>query len=229
MTAETPREAALRALREQLAAADSDSGRLPPERELAARMKVGRRTVREALTVLEREGAIWRRQGQGTFFGQPRLVSDREVAELAQRVNPLEIIEARLSIEPVLARLAAMRASLADIEAMSRIAEKARTAKNARDYEQADAGFHRKIAECAGNAMFRAMFEMIIRVREKADWTRVRQYYFRHDGARRSYEEHKVIIDAIAERDPQAAATAMQDHLRKVSASLLGADTGRAE
>src|SRR5207248_7856708 len=101
---------------------------------------------------------------------------------------------------------------------------KARAARNARDYGQADAGFHRKIAECAGNAMFRAMFEMILRVREKVDWERLRQYYFRHDGARRSYEEHSVIIDAIRERDPQAAAAAMQDHLRKVSASLLGAD-----
>jgi DNA-binding FadR family transcriptional regulator len=122
-----------------------------------------------------------------------------------------------------LARLAAMRASLSDIEAMRRIAEKARTARNARDYGQADAAFHRKIAECAGNAMFRAMFEMVIRVREKVDWQRIRQYYFRHDGARRSFEEHKVVIEAIAEREPAAAATAMQDHLRKVSASLLGA------
>jgi DNA-binding FadR family transcriptional regulator len=225
MAVESQREVALRALRRHLAATEDESGRLPPERELASQMKVGRRTVREALSVLEAEGAIWRRQGQGTFFGPPRLVGEREVAELAHRVNPLEIVEARLSIEPVLARLAAMRASLADIEAMTRIAEKARTAKNARDYARADAGFHRKIAECAGNAMFRAMFEMIIRVREKADWTRVRQYYFRHDGARRSYEEHKVVIDAIGERDPQAAAAAMQDHLRKVSASLLGADS----
>src|SRR5262249_30123727 len=84
---------------------------------------------------------------------------------------------------------------------------------------------HRKIAECAGNAMFRAMFDMIIRVRDKADWQRIRQYYFRHDGARRSYEEHKVILDAIGERDPNAAAAPMQDHLRKVSASLLGEDS----
>ena len=96
MPVETPREVALKALREHLAAADGDSGRLPPERELASRIKVGRRTVREALTVLELEGAIWRRQGQGTFFGQPKLVGDREVAELAHRVNPLEILEARL-------------------------------------------------------------------------------------------------------------------------------------
>jgi DNA-binding FadR family transcriptional regulator len=225
MAAQSQREVALSALRRHLAAAEDEGGRLPPERELASQMKVGRRTIRAALSVLEEEGAIWRRQGQGTFFGPPKLVGEREVAELAHRVNPQEIIEARLSIEPALARLAATRASLADIDAMARIAEKARTARNARDYAQADAGFHRKVAECAGNALFRALFEMIIKVREKADWARVRQYYFRHDGARRSYEEHRAIIDAISERDPQAAAAAMQDHLRKVSASLLGADS----
>jgi DNA-binding FadR family transcriptional regulator len=224
MAVESQKELALKALRRHLAAADRNGGRLPPERELASQMKVGRRTVREALSVLEREGAIWRRQGQGTFYGPAKLVGEREVADLAHRVNPLEIVEARLAIEPVLARLAAMRASLADIEAMKRIADKARVARNARDYARADADFHRKIAECAGNAMFRAMFEMIIRVREKADWTRVRQYYFHHDGARRSYEEHKVVIAAIGERDPGGAAAAMQDHLRNISASLLDAD-----
>src|SRR5258708_704729 len=126
MAAETPREVALRALRKHLAAADSDSGRLPPERELASQMKVGRRTVRQALSVLELEGAIWRRQGQGTFFGQPKLVSDREVVELAHRVNPLEIIEARLSVEPVLARLRLMRASRAEIRAVMRAARSIR-------------------------------------------------------------------------------------------------------
>jgi DNA-binding FadR family transcriptional regulator len=222
---ESRTDVAIKALRRQLAESGTESGRLPPERELAAQMKVGRRTLRAALSVLEEEGAIWRRQGSGTFFGPPSLLGERELAELAHRVNPLEIVEARLAIEPVLARLAALRASLADIAAMTRIAEKARTARNARDYAQADAGFHRKIAECAGNAMFRAMFEMIIRVREQADWARVQQYYFRHDGARRSYEEHMVIVSAIGERDPQGAAAAMADHLRKVTATLLGADS----
>jgi DNA-binding FadR family transcriptional regulator len=224
MASDSPKDRALRALRKSIEGMNGDSARLPPERELASSLRVGRRAVREALSTLEEEGAIWRRQGQGTFLGAQKFVSDREVDDLARRVNPLEILEARLSIEPVLARLAAMRASRADIDAMQRIAEKAATSKNARDYEQADGAFHRKIAECAGNELFRAMFEMIIRVREKADWQRVRQYYFLHDGARRSFEEHTVVINAIIERDPPAAATAMQDHLRQVSAVLMGAN-----
>lgn len=224
MLAIPPADRALKALRKRLELVPGESGRLPPERELAASLRVGRRAVREALAVLEKEGAVWRQQGRGTFYGSRPSVSEQEVGQLARRVNPLEILEARLSFEPGLARLAALRASMADIDEMNRIALRALNAPNARDYERADAAFHRKVAECAGNAMFVAMYEMIIRVREKADWQRLRQYYFHHDGARCSYEEHKVVIDAIAERKPAAAASAMQDHLQKVSQTLAGAD-----
>ena len=68
------------------------------------------------------------------------------------------------------------------------------------------------------------MFEMIISVREKADWQRVRQHYFDHGGAERSFEEHKRIIEAIVERDAATAEIAMRDHLSKVAASFLGVD-----
>lgn len=224
MPATSPTDRALQALRKRLEQVAGDNGRLPPERELAMSLKVSRRALREALAVLEKEGAVWRQQGRGTFYGSQPSVSEQEIGQLARRVNPLEILEARLSFEPGLARLAAMRASLADIDDMHRIAVRALNAPNARDYERADAAFHRKIAECAGNAMFLAMYEMIIRVREKADWQRLRQYYFFHDGARCSYDEHRLVIEAIAEREPAAAATAMQDHLHKVAQTLSGAD-----
>jgi len=224
MLAVSPAARALKALRKRLELEPGESGRLPPERELAASLKVGRRAVREALAILEKEGAVWRRQGRGTFYGSHPSVSEQEIGHLARRVNPLEILEARLSFEPELARLAAMRASLADIDEMNRIALRALNAPDARDYERADAAFHRKIAECAGNAMYLAMYELIIRVREKADWQRLRQYYFRHDGARRSYDEHRLVIEAIADREPATAAGRMQDHLHKVSQTLAGAD-----
>ena len=70
-----------------------------------------------------------------------------------------------------------------------------------------------------------AMFEMIISVREKADWRRVREYYFEHDGAERSYREHRLVIDALMDRDPARAETMMRDHLDKVAQTVLGVDT----
>lgn len=44
-----------------------DDGRIPPETELAAELGVSRTTVRDALSRLEHEGAVSRRQGAGTF------------------------------------------------------------------------------------------------------------------------------------------------------------------
>ncbi len=228
MAVEAPRERALNELRKRLREKHYEDGRLPPERELAGMLKVGRRAVRDALGTLEREGIVWRRQGQGTFTGRQPILGDGEIARLARRVNPLEIIETRLAIEPVLASRSAMRASLADIDALKRIAEQALTARNATDYARADAAFHHKIAESADNAMLLAIFAMTIRVRDKVDWERVRQYYFHHDGARRSYQEHSVVISAIAARDPVAAEAGMRDHLQKISAALLGMNPSAA-
>lgn len=54
--------------------------RLQPERELSEALGVNRRTVREALRVLESEGLIERKQGVGTFVSQPKV--EREVDRL---------------------------------------------------------------------------------------------------------------------------------------------------
>ena len=98
MQKEAPKDIALAELRRRLEAGDYDNLRLPPERELAAMLGVGRRAVREALDALEKEGSVWRRQGQGTFAaGSHTLLGEQEIARLAHRVNPLEAIEARLA------------------------------------------------------------------------------------------------------------------------------------
>ena len=193
MAQEAPKKRVLDELRKRLRENQSEDGRLPPERELASVLSVSRRAVREALAKLEGEGVVWRRQGQGTFTEAPTTVNYGEIAKLANRVNPLEVVDTRLAIEP-LADRSALRASLADLEAMKRIAERALKAKSPGEYTRAHAAFHRKIAETAGNALLLAMVEMALQVREKVDWERVRRYYFQHDGARRSYDEHFVIL-----------------------------------
>ena len=130
MTQEAPKERVLNELRKRLREKQYEDGRLPPERELASVLSASRRAVRDALAKLEGEGIVWRRQGQGTFTEAPPTLGYDDIARLAHRVNPLEIVETRLAIEPMLAHRSALRASLADIEAMKRIAERALHAKN---------------------------------------------------------------------------------------------------
>ena len=82
-------------------------GRLPTERELSDKTGAPRRLIRRALAALEAEGLIWRRQGKGTFAGQPVEPVSALAAEISDSSEPVEVMEARLCIEPEIAALCA--------------------------------------------------------------------------------------------------------------------------
>ena len=65
-------------------------GRIPPEAELAEELGVSRTTVRDALSRLEHEGAISRRQGSGTFINQPVLQIKSRLEEIWSYEQVLE-------------------------------------------------------------------------------------------------------------------------------------------
>ncbi len=54
--------------------------KLPPERQLSETYKVNRRTLRQALQVLEFQGLLKRRQGAGTYIAEPKI--EREASRL---------------------------------------------------------------------------------------------------------------------------------------------------
>lgn len=57
-------------------------GRIPPEMELAEVLGVSRTTIRDALSRLEMEGTISRRQGAGTFVNNPVLQIHSRLEEI---------------------------------------------------------------------------------------------------------------------------------------------------
>jgi GntR family transcriptional regulator len=59
-----------------------DGGRIPPETELATDLGVSRTTVRDALSRLEHEGTIYRRQGAGTFVNPTGLQIKSRLEEI---------------------------------------------------------------------------------------------------------------------------------------------------
>ncbi|WP_029572507.1 FadR/GntR family transcriptional regulator, partial [Pseudomonas syringae] len=97
---------------------------LPTERDLAADFGVSRRAVRRALSVLEAEGQVWRRQGKGTFVGPTPPSAAMSFARLSGRTNFTEVMEARLHLEPALASLAAVRANGEQMAILRRLAER---------------------------------------------------------------------------------------------------------
>jgi DNA-binding FadR family transcriptional regulator len=224
-------------LRQMIDRRDFNDGKpMPPERELATEMGVGRRSVRRALDILEQEGRILRHQGRGTFVNRG-LNGDSGATEdltslLAQaaipaaispgfgsildHTNPLEVIEVRLAIEPVMARLAAFRASQAEIKSLQTLAAKTRTAGDATTYEQADARFHRAIAKAARNALSLAFFEVLHASQRDVAWRRLGENArcFKRQSVYAGF--HEEISAAIAERNGDRAQELMQRHLGDV-------------
>jgi GntR family transcriptional repressor for pyruvate dehydrogenase complex len=191
-------------------------GRLLPERELAGAMGVGRSALRVALAQLEAEGLIWRQQGHGTFLSAMRPRQSDHFLKLASTTSPAEVMEVRLELEPLLARLSALRASADQIARLERAAARAATADSAMAFEVFDIGFHRALAEGANNGLFLAMFESVTAVLRQADWRAVRQSTFSHSRRSEVSHQHEEIVQAVRARDPGRAEDAMRAHLHSV-------------
>ena len=94
---------------------------------------VSRGTLRRALADLEAEGLIWRHVGRGTFVGNRPVETVQDLTEVARRTNPAGVMEARLSLEPELARLAAVHATPADLDELAECVRESRVAGDWRD------------------------------------------------------------------------------------------------
>lgn len=195
-------------------------GRLPTERHLAAELGAGRASVRRALDQLEAEGLIWRRQGKGTFAGQPPDPTEELAAQIASDVDPLSAMEARLCIEPALAGLCARRATAEDVARLRQLAERTHDAGDSGSAELWDGALHRAIARIAGNRLMLTAFTLIDEVRMGEEWQRKR-HRARTPEKRAAYDaQHLRIIDAIDARNADAAAAAMREHLETLFTNL---------
>lgn len=173
----------------------------------ARELNVSPTPVREALARLEHTGMV------------------RRVALKGYRVAPMftqedfaELMEARLAIEPVNARLACARqtpdhyAELAKAVADLKKAPRGPSFAEYRDYLEADERFHRLIAEQTGNqfmvAAYAALGGQVQRFR-----------LFGGVGitdAEQAIAEHQAVLDALSTGDPEQAAAAMAEHVQKV-------------
>ena len=194
-------------------------GRVPPERELSSRFGVSRRAVRRALEVLEAEGLVWRRQGKGTFLGQP----PHSTAGLVAALTPEAAMEARLALEPALAALCAGRAGPWDVIRLRALSRRAETAESADAGELWDGAFHRLIASVAGNPLLTAAFAAIDEVRAREDWQERRARVRSPRSMAESFAQHEAIVRAIERGDAEAAREAMTAHLASLAGRLQGA------
>lgn len=198
----------------------ASNGQLPTERKICETMGVSRRAVRRALEAIEAEGLIWRKQGKGTFAGQAPDPTQVLAAGIVGETDFMEVMEARLCIEPGLAGMAALKASPPDIERMRNLARRTVGSVDADSTELWDGALHRLIARTAGNAPLLTAFSILDEIRSSAGWRSLRSKARSVETLKLSDREHHTIIDAIEAGVPDRAEAAMRVHLSTLSDNL---------
>lgn len=188
---------------------------LPPERVMAERYQTGRGTLREALRLLEFQGAVFLKPGLG---GGPVLqVPDAShlagtlVVLLQLKQAPFRsVVEVRAALEPMISRLAAERLSDEALEELAATNERMHAGLDNTDlFVAANRRFHDVIAWSSGNTLFGYIVDSLINI---LDGTVIGIDYpeARRQAIARAHEE---IFAALAARDAAAAHERMRAHI----------------
>jgi DNA-binding GntR family transcriptional regulator len=191
---------------------DIVEGRLLPnqrliESDIARSMNVSRTTVRSALVRLEHEGLIEHERHRGA---RVRLV------ELEEAV---EILEARMVLEGLAARIAAQRVTRAEIKELRSILAEMRRRQKAGDLlavSEENALLHGRLVAISGHLtasrLIGALNFQLVRFQYRTILLPGR--------SERSAAEHAQIVDAVARRDGDGAEATMRAHLYEVASAL---------
>jgi DNA-binding FadR family transcriptional regulator len=212
------------------------NGRLPPENDLARALNVTRGRLRQAFQILEKSGEIWRHVGKGTFVGagKPLIGASPRSSEtlhsedqsILERTNPLEVLEARLLIEPKLAAFAAVRGTPSDFRALRQLAAEERDAVDVESAQKAGSQLHRAISTAASNELLSWLFDKIFAIREATSWGKIRPETLGAEERSANNSEHVEIVKAIALRDPRQAEVRMRSHLETLKKTILASTDG---
>lgn len=199
---------------------------LPAERTLAAMLGVSRGTVREAVRVLEHAGVIDVRTGAGTFVTTHALTRASQLRARAAaigEVSPLDLVAARVAVEPICAAGAAARHHRDDLAAMEEnLARHAAIAHHGEDSAAVDLEFHTLVAAASGNPVLVDMMGLLVPAMRAGLWTRLKHGLHERPGSVAGYvAEHRAVFDGIASGDPERARDAMTAHLDSVRGALL--------
>ncbi|HEY8181987.1 MAG TPA: FadR/GntR family transcriptional regulator [Thermoanaerobaculia bacterium] len=196
--------------------------KLPAERDLAKKLNVSRVSVREAYRSLAELGLLSVKRGAegGAFiadFDHEPVTRSLSLMLRLGRTSHEELTEARVLLEPPIARLAALRANAEDIRRLEELVEKQEAAiKGNGNPRRYDLQFHRLVADCTKN------LPLIIVMNSLADLAleAFARIDIGTDVKRHTVDFHQKVIDAIRRRDSEAAYQEMLRHVRDVQSRL---------
>ncbi|GAA1173659.1 FadR/GntR family transcriptional regulator [Pseudonocardia alaniniphila] len=197
---------------------------LAPSRDLARRLDVTTPTLREALRRLEATDVVQFRHGSGTYVGpgiHRRLLANPHGPRI-DRETVLELVEARLVLEPAIAAAAARTRAEEGMRQLEAAVTNA-LQPPVRDVRPA-VHFHVALATASGNALLRETLEALMHVRA-LDQIEIRH---RYDDRERDHAEHVQILDAVRSGDEEAAERITREHLMAIRDVIAATDLPRS-
>ncbi|UVI27997.1 FadR/GntR family transcriptional regulator [Paenibacillus spongiae] len=186
--------------------------RLPTTKQLAAEFGLSMTAVREALRVLENQRIVSVEHGRGIYIqNDPGLLDDPagKLRELEESTL-LELLEARIVLEPELAAFCAERATPSQVKEIRMLALRMEEEiREGIDHYATDLKFHVTIAEGANNPL---LSQMLSAISDLSAQGRRETNKLPHSKAKAA-SYHKLIAIAIEEREPDQARSLMKTHI----------------
>lgn len=199
--------------------------RLPSERELAERYDVSRVTIREASIALEAKGVLDIRGGSGAFVRPVAAANELALPD----VSAFDLTTARMVFESEAAALASINISDAQLGLLADIVRKMSvTGHEHQGGDDLDRQFHLTIAAASNNPAIEHCIKELWRMRNHVP--QVKQLYERvcsMNVDERSNEHHQ-IFEALADRDPARARSAMREHFHRLFETMVSAQENAA-
>jgi DNA-binding GntR family transcriptional regulator len=194
-------------LRSRIVANEISFGAKLTEDSLAKEFGISRTPIREAFNRLAQEGLVSVFPGRGAF-----------VATLSF-TDMVQLLQIREALEGMAARLATNHVAKTGLEKWRRQMEiefQNGGGRKYRGYSDVDRRFHEFVIAASGN---HHLTQLMKSLRDRIQMLRYRSVIL-PGRARKSYQEHLRIIDALAARDSDLAEERMRAHIRKVKADL---------
>ncbi|MFD4351215.1 FadR/GntR family transcriptional regulator [Nocardia sp. NPDC058518] len=193
---------------------------LLPEKAMVEKYEVGRGTVREALRLLEYQGAIQIKQGLngGPYVQLPNSVHFASTIGFRmqlQRTPFRTIVEVRTAMEPMICRLAAERISDTAIDELQRTIDEMKVMvdshEDSRRFNDLNTRFHNVVGWASANPLFQLLADSLLDIMDGA----VVGLRYSEESRAGVIAAHEAIAAALRERDPDQAAAAMTVHLEQ--------------
>ena len=202
------RELVFEALREAIISGQLRPGQRLMEVQLAEELGVSRTPVREAIRKLELEGLVLMIPRRGAYVAK---ISMKDIAD---------VFEIRAALEGLAAELAARRSTPEEIESLERSLVKIRECADNGDIQaciELDTIFHEQLMSASHNDR---LVQIIANLREQIQ--RFRSTSLAHPGRMKlAWEEHKIIVEAIAQGDTELARRLAYEHIENAENSLM--------